>query len=133
MSEHTPEPWEISTHLGVTNPHYVGVIAHLGLNTEDNMIAVVTSPGHVVTMAECDANARRIVACVNACAGIPTGDLERPGMLERARLYARPLKDLDEAGRLLRQWLNVGDDNRNRVQTEIFLSHDSARLGRREM
>lgn len=47
------------------------------------------------------ANARRAAVCVNATAGISTEDLERPGFLERARLYTRPLKDLEEAKRLL--------------------------------
>jgi hypothetical protein len=37
------------------------------------MMVAVTTTGHGVESKE---NARRIVACVNACAGIPTGDLE---------------------------------------------------------
>lgn len=61
-SKATPGPWEVSTHLGITNPLYVGVIANLGLNDADNMVAVVTSLDHVVTIGECEANANLIAA-----------------------------------------------------------------------
>lgn len=58
--EHTPEPWAIST-----------------AEELDDMILGPESDG----IADCfgsTANARRIVACVNACAGIPDAVLADP-------------------------------------------------------
>ena len=56
---HTPEPWEV---------------------TDLRYIRQSNEPRHVVARASkmdgMDANARRIVACVNACATMPTDDLE---------------------------------------------------------
>jgi hypothetical protein len=56
---HTPEPWEV---------------------TDLRYIRQSNEPRHVVARASkmggMEANARRIVACVNACAGFNTGQLE---------------------------------------------------------
>jgi len=63
MSEHTKEPW--------------------GIHKSKNFVAILDSEGkHLAELwqrAEYDsvANARRIVACVNACVGIETETLER--------------------------------------------------------
>lgn len=64
MSEHTKEPWR-----------HVGQGDIVGAN-DDDVCAVYFHSQRPV-----DANARRIVACVNACAGISTEKLEGPGML----------------------------------------------------
>lgn len=58
MSEHTPEPWEL----------YEG-----GCDGPDS---VAGKTGHVCT-CELNEDARRIVACVNACKGIDTEVLEK--------------------------------------------------------
>lgn len=57
MSEHTKEPWQA-----------VGTVVFMGANEGGFDIRDCPSP---------EANARRIVVCVNACAGIPTEKLAR--------------------------------------------------------
>ena len=58
--KHTPEPWEV---------------------TDKRFIRQSSGRRHVVARVvgseEMEANARRIVACINACAGIPTEGLEK--------------------------------------------------------
>ena len=78
MSEqHTPEPW-ISNGLSIKQDFQM-----IGLGPESGQtIACVmggdkSGPHFVESNTEVEANARRIVACVNACAGIPTDDLEQ--------------------------------------------------------
>ena len=60
-TEHTPEPWK-----NVKGVHVV---------SGEKQIARCWVENRPVSVAH--ANARRIVACVNACAGIPTEVLER--------------------------------------------------------
>jgi hypothetical protein len=62
---HTPEPWEVRDGM---------VIKAVGDDGAYVAAAVRAPAGH--SKEQADANARRIVACVNACAGIPTEDLE---------------------------------------------------------
>lgn len=64
-TEHTPEPWRI----GTPPPNGEQTIG----NEKGLMVAVATT-GHGVSSR---ANARRIVACVNACAGLPTEFVEQ--------------------------------------------------------
>lgn len=62
MSKHTPEPWKVQ-------PMEYGT-------------AIIDSEGYEIRPSRFPEDARRIVACVNACAGISTDDLEsekRPG------------------------------------------------------
>ncbi|MFJ1255723.1 hypothetical protein [Cupriavidus sp. CuC1] len=59
--DHTPAPWKIRT------PGSLG--------TTDLMIAM-TYPSEP-DERKCKENGRRIIACVNACAGIPTEILEQ--------------------------------------------------------
>lgn len=63
--KHTAEPWEISK-IGTTG-QYREITANFGRFS--GMVATVYGP-------DCDADARRIVACVNACAGLSTDKLE---------------------------------------------------------
>lgn len=62
MSQHTPGRWEVPGPspdlIGTTNPR--------------KLVAQTYGDSH----EEIEANARRIVACVNACAGVPTEALE---------------------------------------------------------
>lgn len=75
---HTPEPWEV---------------------TDLRYIRQSNEPRHVVARASkmdgMEANARRIVACVNACAGISTELLECPGG-NVAKVAGRLMKQRDE-------------------------------------
>lgn len=62
MSEsHTPEPWLFS-------PDGAAVFS----GSRDNPVATAAAP----TALQRSADARRIAACVNALAGVPTADLE---------------------------------------------------------
>ena len=60
---HTPEPWWV-TPSGI-------VLAH-----DSNAEPIATCDPSGATAAELKANARRIVACVNACEGLTTEALE---------------------------------------------------------
>lgn len=63
MSEHTKEPW---------------IVAH---GSEKMVIANNRTPAIAQTIGDdAIANARRIVACVNTCAGISTESLEQGGI-----------------------------------------------------
>ena len=80
MSKHTPEPWVMSTkasgnwwHISAGNQAIAAVHAASKKRNEP-----------YASMFE--ANARRIIACVNACAGVDTdlletGELDKPTML----------------------------------------------------
>ena len=102
MSEHTKEPWRLGRFTGPASYEEVR-------ETVGNMDVVVDTDIGPYVLAACNvnfpedarANARRIVACVNACAGIPNGNLESGGVLEtvigeRNKLLAA-LKDLRPA------------------------------------
>jgi hypothetical protein len=79
MSEtkHSPEPWtDLADGIdGPANSHPVVDV--------DTHSLVARAYGDEVDEAE--ANARRIVACVNACAGIPTAALESGALAEAIR------------------------------------------------
>jgi len=74
MSEHTPEPWD-----GKEIPLTAAGLARAGLG--------IVFTNHPATRDEAEANARRIVDCINACAGVPNDWLESalPGSLQNAR------------------------------------------------
>jgi hypothetical protein len=61
-TKHTPEPWELKTTAG-----------------SDHTLCTIYSSkaGRGIARHVLPEDASRIVACVNACAGIPTEDLER--------------------------------------------------------
>jgi hypothetical protein len=69
---HDPEPWFVDNSRGYEE--FKSVIASRQPPEGDD---------RWIVPADDDADARRIVACVNACAGIPTEALER-GALGRA-------------------------------------------------
>lgn len=95
-AEHTPEPWRIDRGCAWV------IVAGDGFSVGE------TSPGNPedVSEEEADANARRIVACVNACRDSETEDLERLG-----KDYIQPLLNLieqrDELTKALRDVLNM--------------------------
>jgi hypothetical protein len=72
MSEHTKEPWFVDE-----NNIHIGSIATL--NGDDTGYSEIWHEWHGDEKSH-KANARRIVACVNACAEIPTEDLEESSM-----------------------------------------------------
>lgn len=70
MSEHLPEPWSIRAGSSVH------VVAFDGENPEPYTVANCYSGPFAPSREIARSNARRIVACVNACRGIPTEELE---------------------------------------------------------
>ena len=82
MSEqHTPTPW------GFSRDDENGV--EFNITSDKWYVAVCCdAPGNAFPQD----NARRIVACVNACAGIPTGMLEAAG--QSAVIALRPVDEL---------------------------------------
>ena len=60
MSQHTKEPWKLA---------YRGCEGAYDIDAAGGDISLALNVG--------EANARRIVTCVNACAGLPTKPLER--------------------------------------------------------
>lgn len=92
---HTPEPWiaDGSCRIQGNAPQHMYDIAHMKL-----------MPFHVLNVSA-KANAARIVACVNACAGIPDPAAE----LARLRHRASDLEErLAQAARLLEMHLPIG-------------------------
>lgn len=90
---HTPEPWHL-----IYTPGYLanGQFKDGGARREDPVS--IASPHHTEEIATtwtyllpAFANARRIVACVNACAGIPTETLEKMAE-EASRLTVQDLE-----------------------------------------
>lgn len=64
--EHTPEPWDVVIHS----------MSGIQIRSDFERIALIASCG-----GEGNANARRIVACINACAGIPTETIEQLALI----------------------------------------------------
>lgn len=74
--KHTAEPWQVG--VGEDN----GLPCVDAYDETGHLIELCECWGEVVDKFETEqsrANARRIVACVNACAGIPTEELEAVG------------------------------------------------------
>jgi hypothetical protein len=113
MSEHTKEQWRLGKFTGPSS--YEKVRETCGLMD----IVVDTEIGPYV-LASCNinfpedakANARRIVACVNACAGIETDHLENhglPGFAEKISILVRQRDELHSALELLLERTEVPD------------------------
>ena len=68
MSNHTPEPWRVGRAGSVVSDTPVP-----GMGGSD---AVEYYGGHLIGESIIEANARRIAACVNACAGMRNDELE---------------------------------------------------------
>jgi hypothetical protein len=77
MTEHTKEPWAVA---GISDEMIVAKVSEL-------------AHAHIATIHHNKNDSRRIVACVNACRGLPTEELEqiseRPGAM---RLVSKNLK-----------------------------------------
>ena len=83
MSEnkHTPGPWMI----GRPPPN-----GEQTIGDKNGLMVAVATTGYGVNS---EANARRIVACVNACAGITTEQLERSKSLDE---FMRSMKVIEQ-------------------------------------
>ena len=91
MSEHTKEPWCIG--------RAGSIVADDPVPEMSGSDAVEYYGGHLICESVVDRNARRIVVCVNACAGIPTDDLEtspKHGLLHLAEFANEIVQQRDE-------------------------------------
>lgn len=81
---HTPEPWtnhggnQLTIEGAFTPPH-----GAIGFIKDETRAVVAVCQGYQRSVEERLSNAKRIVACVNALAGVPTDTLEQfqPGIL----------------------------------------------------
>ncbi|MBP4059581.1 hypothetical protein [Aeromonas sp. Prich7-2] len=73
MSKHTPEPWVIWNGGD-------GIMMY-GREPKRGGVALAMCCNELVSGRTAIANARRIVACVNACRGLPTDELEQKGLV----------------------------------------------------
>lgn len=83
MTNHTKEPWSVKP-----GPKIIGNGEDL-LGMPIDVARLNLTVGHYESE---EANARRIVACVNACKGLPTKELEELGIVG---VVGRELIDLD--------------------------------------
>lgn len=81
MTKHTAEPWDLMPH-GII---YGGPVQQYANGSTKSQIAMTTGADFMAP-GEQQANARRIVACVNICAGISTDDLEQHSDVVSAQL-----------------------------------------------
>jgi len=80
MREHTKEPWRIGRFTGPASYEEARELCgamDVVADTDDGPYVLASC--NINFPNDARANARRIVACVNACAGIPTGMLEAAG------------------------------------------------------
>lgn len=64
---HTPEPWEIKT---IGNAPAICIVSNGSTMSLGGIVADCDPTTGKVPVEECEANAARIVACVNGCAGL---------------------------------------------------------------
>lgn len=121
MSEHTKEPWAVATDS--PNEYWKGDGTEV-YSDKYGRIAE-TSINRLSPLDQCQANARRIVACVNACAGIENKELEAvtyAQLLESHRFYEQQCRSLQSANAELVEalvWLSsaAGDSNDSQYGT----------------
>ena len=85
MSKHTPEPWKINTDddrdgWSIITSNSGSIIANVNGMTGPELVGGMP----VDRVMPADDNARRIVACVNACSGIRTEALEHRAHMLKA-------------------------------------------------
>ena len=86
MRKHVAEPWslgeiytdaELSAVYSDSRPDYIG--KHIAIDSPchgAHTMVVWKMKDDDISSPECEATAERIVACINACAGVPTEQLE---------------------------------------------------------
>lgn len=81
MNKHTPEPW-VLFEVGDRNSHFCPASE----KDKTSILTVTEESGTAFAAVYSEEDARRIVACVNACTGVDTdlleaGELDKPTML----------------------------------------------------
>jgi len=105
-TKHTPEPWELDIREYGFRIRMGSAVPYTGVYKPQHLIewdpGVYYAPDYPETDAEnrqyleAEANARRIVACVNACEGIPTEALEAGVVRELVEALERCKEILDD-------------------------------------
>jgi hypothetical protein len=83
MSEHTKEPWT-ATNFSFKSKGWDDPFPVIQIKGAGDVPIIAMAPEEID-----QANARRIVACVNACAGIDTEKLEQVAKGERLLIMTR--------------------------------------------
>jgi hypothetical protein len=90
LREHTSESWVWCEEQFPSGPDFdAGDHEPLAVYQEDGEV-ICYLDNHYRSNEEAEANARRIVACVNACKGITTENLETRGVMAVGETYTRP-------------------------------------------
>lgn len=92
MSKHTPEPW-VLFEVGDGRPY----LCPASDSDKTSVLTVIEEDGVMFAAVYKEADARRIVACVNACAGLETETLENITMLGETLLDRFELRNRQEA------------------------------------
>ena len=119
MSNHTQEPWRVGRPGTVVSDTPVP-----GMGGSD---AVEYYGGHLIGESIVEANARRIVACVNAIAGVPTEWLEKfsiDGSENVAQENARLTKQRDELLDVLEMAVEQMESDSIQIESEWGCGRD---------
>ena len=107
MSRHTREPWKYEKELSAGCDEWL-----ISMDAGDRgrgICIAETRPGSVASGQE---NARRIVACVNACRGISTDELEQHGLVSAFGAELMELeKQRDELLAALQGMIDIANDS----------------------
>ena len=106
MSNHTPEPWSL-LEAGDSIKHQVPV------SSDRTSILTIATEGAIAFGAVYSADdARRIVACVNACRGLSTDELEQHGLVSAVGYELIELtKQRDELLAALQGMIDIANDS----------------------
>lgn len=124
MSEHTKEPWRVAEDVFDNDGASESVIRAL----DDRAAVAVTLDFGPNNPGMREANARRIVACVNACAGIKTWYLEQlvsegssinTEMLNRIKLRCDLLDALNRAEHKLAAYVGVCNGDKELIDAVL--------------
>ncbi len=115
MTDHTPEPWEA---YGLRGKARIDDCSGVRVYRDSEPVTIaITDDDLLLSVEEQEANAARIVACVNACAGIPTKQLgDVKAVVNRLR----------ESQRLLHAYMRAERDRGNKQQADALSRHQTA-------
>lgn len=102
-TKHTPEPWVVSA-AGYGDWKFEGGFNGTIVGKDKQVVFAGPSSFKALrgeTEEQATANAKRIVACVNACAGISNEDLESGGAGFWGRFAARNARRCDELAKVM--------------------------------
>lgn len=109
MTEHTKEPWSVA---GIADEMIVAKVSEL-------------AHAHIATIHHNENDSRRIVACVNACRGLPTEELEQKGLVAAVGTQLLAADDRAEGQeREIRRLAGIAADAENQLAEARNLSDE---------